>query len=60
MLNQVFPHGVEGGEIMTYAREHRRAVRRIKEKTKQRETLKKWEEKRLRDDASDSDRLHKK
>lgn len=45
---------------MTYAREHRRAVRRIKEKTKEREPLKKWEEKRLRDDASDSDRLHKK
>ncbi|MCZ6551325.1 MAG: hypothetical protein O6926_08010 [candidate division NC10 bacterium] len=32
---------------MTYARDHRRAVRRVKEKQKKRLNLRRWEQKRL-------------
>ncbi|MGD0266413.1 MAG: hypothetical protein ABSD47_15865 [Candidatus Methylomirabilota bacterium] len=45
---------------MTYAREHRRAVRRIKAKETRREGLRNWEKKRLQDDGQDTSKAEKK
>ncbi len=44
-------HRRKEGSGVTYARDHRRAVRRIKEKQQKKgETLRKWEKKRLEHD----------
>ena len=45
---------------MTYAREHRRAVRRIKAKGDRREGMRTWEKKRLQHDAPQTSKGEKK
>jgi hypothetical protein len=45
---------------MTYAREHRRAVRRIKGKGDRREGLRTWEKKQLQHDGPEISKVEKK